>query len=171
MAGAMITGYNAGMRKGDPVLAKVRAICLALPDTKETPTWGSPHFRVGDKIFAGYGAHAGKVTIGFKLTKPHADAVIHDPRFERAPYVGRYGWVSLDATAAIDWDSVREMIHESYSLIASPASVAKLARASGARGARRGKAKTKAKAARQPAKPVRSQPAKRRPAKRRPGSA
>ena len=38
----------------DP-LARVREICLALPDTKETLTWGSPYFRVGDKIFAGYG--------------------------------------------------------------------------------------------------------------------
>ncbi len=31
----------------------MRKICLSLPDTKETLTWGEPHFRVGDKIFAG----------------------------------------------------------------------------------------------------------------------
>jgi predicted DNA-binding protein (MmcQ/YjbR family) len=112
-------------QKADPILAKVRAICLALPDTRETITWGEPHFRVGDKIFAGYGAHKGKVTIGFKLTKPHADAVIHDPRFTRAPYVGRHGWVSLDAASAIDWKSLRAMIQESYSLIAPGAKPAK----------------------------------------------
>jgi predicted DNA-binding protein (MmcQ/YjbR family) len=104
--------------KADPVLEKLRAICLALPDTKETPTWGEPHFRVGEKIFAGYGAHKGKVTIGFKLTMPHADAVIHDPRFERAPYVGKHGWVSMDTAGKIDWNAVRAMIHESYELIA-----------------------------------------------------
>lgn len=114
------------MPPADPVLAKVRAICLSLPDSRETITWGEPHFRVGDKIFAGYGAHKGKVSIGFKLTKPHADAVIHDARFTRAPYVGRHGWVSLDASSAIDWKSLRAMIRESYGLIASPASLAKL---------------------------------------------
>ena len=96
----------------------MRAICLALPDTKETLTWGQPHFRVGEKIFAGCGEHGGKVMIGFKLTKPHADAVIHDPRFERAPYVGKHGWVSMNPEAIDDWDQVRAMVHESYSLIA-----------------------------------------------------
>ncbi len=28
---------------------RLRAVCLALPDTKETLTWGEPHFRVGEK--------------------------------------------------------------------------------------------------------------------------
>ena len=31
-----------------PALKRLRAICLALPDAKETQTWGSPYFRVGD---------------------------------------------------------------------------------------------------------------------------
>lgn len=43
------------MADSDPVLEKLRRICLALPNTKETMTWGSPHFRVGEKIFTGYG--------------------------------------------------------------------------------------------------------------------
>jgi predicted DNA-binding protein (MmcQ/YjbR family) len=107
------------MPKADPVLAKMRAICLALPDTKETLTWGEPHFRVGEKIFAGCGRHRGKPKIGFKLTKPHADAAVNDPRFERAPYVGKHGWVSMDATAIDDWKQVAAMIHESYGLIAT----------------------------------------------------
>jgi len=113
------------MPKTHPALVKMRAICLALPDTKETLTWGQPHFRVGEKIFAGCGEHTGEVKIGFKLTKPHADAVIHDPRFERAPYVGKHGWVSMDADAVDDWEQVRAMVHESYSLIATARSKAK----------------------------------------------
>ncbi|HMJ53252.1 MAG TPA: hypothetical protein VK540_14295 [Polyangiaceae bacterium] len=47
------------MSKIDPILTKMRAICLSLPDTKETLTWGQPHFRVGDKIFSGYGEEKG----------------------------------------------------------------------------------------------------------------
>jgi len=84
----------------DAALKKMRAICLALPDTKETPTWGQPHFRVGEKIFAGLGEEKGVLTVGFKLEMDHADAMVRRPGFSRAPYVGHKGWVSMDAGAA-----------------------------------------------------------------------
>jgi len=48
-------------------LERFRKICLELPNTKETITWGEPHFRVGEKIFAGYGEKDGHPSIGFKL--------------------------------------------------------------------------------------------------------
>ena len=48
------------MSKIDPMLTKMREICLSLPDTKETLTWGQPHFRVGDEIFRGYGRKKAK---------------------------------------------------------------------------------------------------------------
>jgi len=116
------------MAKIDPVLTKMREICLSLPDTKETLTWGQPHFRVGEKIFSGYGEEKGKPVIGFKLEMEHADEVIKDPRFRRAPYVGHKGWVSMDASAVRDWDEVRPYILESYRLIAPRKSWAKLER-------------------------------------------
>ena len=75
----------------DTSLKKVREICLALPDTKETPTWGQPHFRVGEKIFCGYGESDGRRVMSFKLERSHAEIVVEDPRFRRAKYVGRYG--------------------------------------------------------------------------------
>ena len=87
----------------EAVLAKMREICLELPDTKETMTWGYPHFRVGEKIFAGWGAESGKQSIGFKLEMEHADAMVqNDARFTRAPYVGHKGWVSMDPTGIKD---------------------------------------------------------------------
>jgi predicted DNA-binding protein (MmcQ/YjbR family) len=112
--------------KGSSVLDHMRAICLALPETRETLTWGQPHFRVGEKIFAGCGEEKGRVVIGFKLDMDHADAVIQDPRFWRAPYVGHKGWVSMDANAVDDWDEVRPLVLESYRLIAPRRTVAKL---------------------------------------------
>ncbi len=72
------------MSRSDP-LTEMRRICLALPETAETMTWGQPHFRVRGKIFAGFGDHGGTFTIGFKLEREHADAAIQDPRFVRAP--------------------------------------------------------------------------------------
>ena len=111
----------------DRLLAKVRAVCLSLPDTKETPTWGSPHFRVGEKIFAGCGEGDGQATLGCKLEMGHAAALVAtDPRFTKAPYVGHKGWVSLDLRTVTDWDEVGALVLESYRLIAPKRTVVKL---------------------------------------------
>lgn len=117
------------MAKADTVLAKMREICLSLPDTKETLTWGEPHFRVGEKIFAGCGLEKGQLTIAFKLEMDHADARVQDPRFHRAPYVGHKGWVSMDAARIRSWKEVKLLILESYRLIAPRKTLARLGRA------------------------------------------
>lgn len=108
------------------VLKQIRELCLALPDTKETLTWGKPHFRVGEKIFCGYGEENGVASLGFKLEAAHARAIVADPRFWKAPYVGHKGWVSMDANSIEDWEEVRSLILESYKLIAPKRSIAKL---------------------------------------------
>jgi predicted DNA-binding protein (MmcQ/YjbR family) len=109
------------------VRAHMRTICLALPDTEETLTWGKPHFRVAGKIFAGCGEEGGVLTIGFKLDAAHAKAIVKDPRFRPAPYVGHKGWVSMDATGVKDWKEVQALVLESYRLIAPKRTLAKLA--------------------------------------------
>jgi len=106
--------------------AKVSALCLALPDTKLTMTWGAPHFRVAEKIFCGFGAEDGKQVLGVKLVMAHAKSVVKDSRFWPAPYVGKHGWVSMDVTRRKSWDEVASLIRESYELIAPKAARAKL---------------------------------------------
>ena len=99
----------------DPIYARIKTICLSFPNTKLTMTWDAPHFRVGEKIFAGYG----RGHVSFKLEPDHAELLVEDdPRFERAAYVGRYGWVSMDLRKVRDWKQVRTLIGESYRLIA-----------------------------------------------------
>ena len=110
----------------DDPLERLREICLALPDTKETLTWGSPYFRVGEKIFAGYGEENGSPSVGLKLEKPHADARVADPRFTRAKYVGQHGWVNMDLTNVEDWGEVEALILESFHLIAPKRTLKKL---------------------------------------------
>jgi predicted DNA-binding protein (MmcQ/YjbR family) len=153
-------GQDTGEMKGRSVLDQMRAICLALPDTKETLTWGQPHFRVGEKIFAGCGEEKGRVVIGFKLDMDHADAIIQDPRFWRAPYVGHKGWVSMDANAVADWNEVRPLVLESYRLIAPRRTVAQLD--GGAPPAPR---KARAKAARKTARTTAGKSARKAPGK------
>lgn len=107
---------------------KVREVYLSLPDTEETPTWGSPHFRVAGKIFGGLGEEKdGRTTIGLKLEMDHADALVaSDPRFTRAPYVGHKGWVRFDVTQVVDYREVELLVRESYRLIAPKRTLAKL---------------------------------------------
>jgi len=132
------------MATTDPMYKKVREICLSFPDTKETMTWGKPHFRVGEKIFAGYEMENGKPTVGFKLEMDHAAEAIKHPRFTRAPFVGHKGWVSMDATGINDWEKVHALIFESYRLIAPKRSLAKYMEA--------GAAPSKSPSAKSPAK-------------------
>jgi predicted DNA-binding protein (MmcQ/YjbR family) len=110
----------------DPTFKKVSSLALALPDTKLTMTWGSPHFRVQDKIFCGYGSEGGKLVLGVKLQLGNAQKAVKEARFWPAPYVGKHGWVSMDVTQRKSWDEVAELIRESYELIAPKASRAKL---------------------------------------------
>jgi predicted DNA-binding protein (MmcQ/YjbR family) len=110
----------------DALFHKVRSLALAFPDTKLTMTWGSPHFRVGEKIFCGFGAEDGKQVLGVKLVMAHARSIVKDKRFWPAAYVGKHGWVSMDVTQRKSWDEVAALIRESYGLIAPKASLAKL---------------------------------------------
>jgi predicted DNA-binding protein (MmcQ/YjbR family) len=110
----------------DRTFEKISALCLALPGTKLTMTWGSPHFRVGEKIFCGFGADDGKKVLGVKLRMEHAQRRVKEPRFWPAPYVGKHGWVSMDVDQRRSWNEVASLIRESYELIAPKALLAKL---------------------------------------------
>jgi len=103
------------------VIEKMRKVCLAFPDAKETITWGSPHCRINDKIFSGIGDEKGKLTIGFKLEMDHAQALVQDDRFWPAPYVGKHGWVSTAVSPKTNWKQIQAFVAESYRLIAPKA--------------------------------------------------
>jgi len=60
-------------KRGDP-LARVRALCLALPEAHEVVAWGEPTFRVRNKLFAMYasaGNHhgAGRAAVWIKAAR------------------------------------------------------------------------------------------------------
>ena len=115
----------------DPVFAKLRAICLGLPDTSEVQAWGHPTFRVGVgkalKIFCACGADGSTRSLSFKCEPDVQHALVaSDPRFTIAAYVGKHGWVSMDVAQRKSWDEVAALIRESYQLIAPKASLAKL---------------------------------------------
>lgn len=97
--------------------ALLREIALSLPGAVETITWGEPHFRIDGKIFGGVGRHEGREVTSAKVAKAHAEALLLDPRFAPAPYVGRYGWVQF-ALEDVTPSELRSLVEESYRLVA-----------------------------------------------------
>jgi predicted DNA-binding protein (MmcQ/YjbR family) len=108
----------------DATLARLQAICLSLPDTKMSRSWGKPHFTVGGKVFAAFDEIEGEPTLSIKLAGDDADQrVLADPRLRPSRY---RGGAEMLVNRIDDWDEVRALVVDSYRLVASRTSVAKL---------------------------------------------
>ncbi len=98
---------------------RVQAIALALPEAHEVEAWGHPTFRVNNKMFAGYGVgETGTPGMSVKVEQWQQDVMIQDPRFEKAAYVGRFGWVSFHVDDRISFEEIAKLLETSYRLIA-----------------------------------------------------
>lgn len=108
------------------ILARVRSICLALPEAKEEIKWGHPVFVAGKKMFAGYGEDDVVAVLGFKVPDDRFDAMVEGGRFEPAPYAARFNWVNIKLRGPIDWKEIEELLAGSYRLVALKRMVAEL---------------------------------------------
>lgn len=100
------------------ILAKLKRICLALPDTELNYIWNHPHFRIRGKIFVSFSVYKGEWGISLKVGKLMQGVFLNDARFFRAPYVGKYGWVTLRVDAApLNWAEIRDLVKGSYQLV------------------------------------------------------
>jgi predicted DNA-binding protein (MmcQ/YjbR family) len=104
----------------DDVLARLREICLALPEAVERPFGGhtAPSFRVREKLFL-MSSEDG-LTMMFKAGPGVQEALVaSDPeRFFVPAYVGGKGWVGARLDVEQDWEEIEELIRDSYRLIA-----------------------------------------------------
>jgi len=98
-------------------LHKLRAICLALPETRETSSWGHPNFKAGSRTFVAFERVKGRASIAFRLDPADVERLLKRKSFFTTPY-GRGMWVSLWADAAIDWKAVAELVERSYRIVA-----------------------------------------------------
>ncbi|MGE0753141.1 MAG: MmcQ/YjbR family DNA-binding protein [Variibacter sp.] len=115
------------MAKSSPA-ARLRALCLALPEAVEMETWERPTYRVRGKIFALERETDERPAVWCKAP-PGSQAVLTgaDPdRFFAPPYVGPKGWVGMWLDARVDWTEVDKLVRRSYGLIAPKKLVAKL---------------------------------------------
>lgn len=105
----------------EPIVNRLREICLAFPEAEERPFGGhtAPAFRVREKLFVMTSEYP-----PFSLVckaAPGAQAVLvgsNPERFFVPKYVGSKGWIGVNLDAVEDWEEIAGLIAESYRLIA-----------------------------------------------------
>jgi predicted DNA-binding protein (MmcQ/YjbR family) len=99
---------------------RIREFCLEFPQAKENLQWGDDLcFKIGGKIFAIVGLDNPRLC--FKCTPQVFADLVEREDVRPAPYVGRYKWVMLDRLDAVPWDELRELIRQSYEMVAAKA--------------------------------------------------
>jgi predicted DNA-binding protein (MmcQ/YjbR family) len=107
-------------------LERVRRICLALPETTEKIAWGTPTWRVRDRIFVMYSDNHhgdGRVAIWCNAAEgAQKDLVEADPEHIFVPaYVGKGGWIGVRLDRDLPWPSIQSLIEEAYRVTAAKA--------------------------------------------------
>ena len=106
---------------------RLRAICLALPETTEKRAWGEPTWRVRGRLFAQlddhhHGADHLAVWLPAPLGEQEAMVFTDPERFFRPPYVGVRGWVGVRLDRRPDWTVVGRLVEQAYRMVAPPPS-------------------------------------------------
>ena len=115
----------------DDLVDRLRAICLALPETSERVSHREPTWFIREKkTFVMFSTNHHGGPLGFWCAAPFGaqDALIgSDPvRYFRPPYVGHRGWVGVRLDAGeTDWREVAQVVREAYRTVA-PAKLAAL---------------------------------------------
>jgi hypothetical protein len=111
-------------RSHGAILAKVRKICLAFPETSERLSHGeSAFFYREKKSFLNMDTyHHGSAHLSAWVAAPLGaqDVLVRsDPeRFFVPPYVGYLGWVGIALDTPPDWDEVARIIADGYEHVA-----------------------------------------------------
>lgn len=107
-------------RKSVSPVARVRELCLALPEAEEKPFGGhsAPSFRVRDKLFVMTSEDGTSMTM--KARPGIQQILVGDDlsRFFVPRYVGSKGWIGVRLDVDQDWDEIGELIEESYRMTA-----------------------------------------------------
>ena len=117
-------GRTAARRRVHTPVERLRAICVALPDTTEKIAWGEPTWRVRGRLFAQLDDHhhgADHLAVWLPAPLGEQEAMVFtDPvRFFRPPYVGVKGWVGVRIDRRPDWKLVARLVAQAHALVAA----------------------------------------------------
>ena len=116
--------------QNEVTLARLRSLCLALPETTETGSWGHPNFKAGMKTYVAFERVKGRASIAFRLEPDEVERLLRRKRFFPTPY-GRGLWASLWTNERVDWRAVEELVKRSYRVVAIKRMVTALETTSG----------------------------------------
>ena len=114
------------MDERETTLARIRRLCLDLPETSERPSHGAPTFFV-----------RGKRPFVMVLTNHHGDgrfaiwcaapdgmqSMLVDGDAEKffvPPYVGHRGWLGVRLDRGLDWNELAGIAEDAYAEVAPP---------------------------------------------------
>jgi len=102
-----------------PALAKVRALCHALPDVIERPSHGAPAFLTGKRAFAYFhDNHHGDGRLAVWCAAPDgAQAMLIDTSPERyflPPYVAHLGWIGVRLDRKPSWREIAAVLEAAH---------------------------------------------------------
>jgi predicted DNA-binding protein (MmcQ/YjbR family) len=100
----------------------IRKYCLSFPRATENLQWGDDLcFKIGGKIFAVIGLDSVPQRMSFKCTPEKFAELCELEGIRPAPYVGRYKWVMLEQLDILPDAELRELIQQSYEMVAAKA--------------------------------------------------
>jgi hypothetical protein len=108
----------------EKILSRLRALCLALPETSERLSHGAPTFFVrGKKAFLMIVTnHHGDGRFAIWCASPDGmqrTLVEADPeRFFVPRYVGHRGWLGLRLDRELDWEELAGIVEDAYAEVA-----------------------------------------------------
>ena len=100
--------------------ARLRAICLALPEATEELMRRGPSYRVADKIFALERPWNERLALWCKVPAGSREFILvaEPARFFIPPYFGPKGWIGVGLDEAGDWREIEAFVRRSYRLTA-----------------------------------------------------
>lgn len=100
-------------------LEMIREYCLSFPHATEDVQWGNDLlFRIAGKIFAVVNLElAESGFISFKCSPEVFAELIERPGVAPAAYVGRYHWVSVERSGAVEWKEMKKLIRDLYQMV------------------------------------------------------
>lgn len=111
-----------GVVRSPDAEARVRAVCLALPDVVEKPSHGSPAFFVGKQFVMLWpdGHHDHRFPHLWCAAPPGAQEALtgSSERYFRPPYVGHRGWLGVRLDGDVDWGEIEEVLDDAYRSVA-----------------------------------------------------
>ena len=99
-----------------PVYARLRRLCLALPETSERASWGHPNFRVGTKTFCAFEVIKGRPSVAFRLPPAAIEELMATAGFA-TPY-GRGVWASVWVDGRVNWKQTKALVELSFRTVA-----------------------------------------------------